>query len=323
MDKISVIVPIYNVKEYLNRCLDSILCQTYKNIELILIDDGSTDGSEKICDDYAKKDNRVVVYHQKNSGVSASRNKGLELATGEYIGFVDSDDYINEEMYEKLLNCLKLNNASISMCKYQLLNYGSVPKEINNTGEIVYPQIDAMKRVIISYEITSHLWNKLYKKELWDGITFPIGKKFEDLAVMYLVIEKINKLSILNENLYYYTRRQGSIMKTINTELLDNMREAFIIRNKYLENKYDYYRKEIEISKVKYNKMSIDYLFLGKLKDYQNKEIVMLEYKICKKIFWKNIKYMKKILTIKQLIQFTVLYTCINIYKLAIFIIKG
>ena len=96
-DLITIIVPVYNVKEYLSKCLDSILCQTYKNIELILIDDGSTDGSEKICDDYAKKDNRVVVYHQTNFGVSVSRNKGLKLANGIYITFVDADDYISKD----------------------------------------------------------------------------------------------------------------------------------------------------------------------------------------------------------------------------------
>ena len=149
MEKISIIIPIYNVKEYLKRCVDSVLNQSYKNIEVILIDDGSTDGSEKICDEYAKKDKRVVVVHQKNSGVSASRNKGIELATGKYIGFVDSDDYIHKDMFEKLYNSLISTSSSISMCNYQLLDVDEKPNDIGEFEEIIFSQEETMKRVIM------------------------------------------------------------------------------------------------------------------------------------------------------------------------------
>lgn len=117
-DLISIIVPVYKVENYLSKCLDSMICQTYKNIEIILVDDGSPDNSGKICDDYAKKDSRIKVIHKENGGLSDARNAGLKIATGKYIGFVDSDDYISVEMYEKLYNQAKKEDADIACCNY-------------------------------------------------------------------------------------------------------------------------------------------------------------------------------------------------------------
>lgn len=212
--KISIIVPVYNVENYVSNCITSLLKQTYENIEIILVDDGSLDNSGKICDEYAKKDERIKVIHQKNAGVSAARNRGIEVATGDYIGFVDSDDYVSEEMYEHLLSVCLNNNVDIAQCDRVYTEKLYTEREkIENTSEKVYiiNRQKALHELLCSRSVRSSLWSKLYKKELFDGVRLdPRLVSGEDGIANYQLISKTDKIAVSEKAYYYYYRRPGS-----------------------------------------------------------------------------------------------------------------
>ena len=177
MAKVSVIVPVYNVEKYLKQCLDSIVDQTLEDLEIVLVDDGSVDSSGTICDEYAKKDSRIEVIHKANGGLSDARNVGISKAKGRYIGFVDSDDYIKEDMYEILLNLIKKYDADVSICNlYDVIDGNECIRNKEN-GIREYSRLDILKEVLLDKNIQSYAWNKLYEKELFDEIKYPIRKK--------------------------------------------------------------------------------------------------------------------------------------------------
>ncbi|WP_413307858.1 glycosyltransferase [Bacillus sp. 1P10SD] len=229
-EKISIIVPIYNVEPYLERCLYSICRQTYKNLEIILIDDGSNDNSLKISEEFAFKDRRIKVITQKNQGVSAARNTGIDASTGNYIAFVDSDDYIHPEMYERLYSLLKKNNADVSACFLRgcwTSNYAEPPK--NNVEIRVYDKIGAIKTVFDSkYEINGTgvvVTNKLFKKNLFDNLYFRTDfKRGEDEQIICYLMKKVNKYVITDERMYYYFNRPNSLVHSKSTENSDKLR---------------------------------------------------------------------------------------------------
>ena len=209
---ISVIVPIYNVEKYIKQCIDSILMQTYKNLEIILVDDGSPDNCPQICDEYAKKDSRVRVIHKKNGGLSDARNVALDIAQGEFIGFVDSDDWISADMFEYLLEALTGYQADISCCEtVNVYKYRMQYKNLKH--DMVYSAKDALQE-LFSDHMENYAWNKLYKAELWENIRFPVGKNFEDILTIYKTFEKCEKIVTLKEAKYYYRRREDSISGT-------------------------------------------------------------------------------------------------------------
>lgn len=207
MDLISVIVPVYKVEKYLQECIDSIIAQTYTNLEIILVDDGSPDSCGRICDEYAEKDNRIKVIHQKNCGVSIARNAGLNNAIGDYIGFVDSDDYLESNMFEELYNCLKTYGSDIAIC--------GVKKFEKSSRSFFYGNktIDKSEflQALLKEDIASFLCNKLFKKELFDGIRFPEGEVFEDIKIFHLIGEKVSSVSLTDGTFYNYRIREGSI----------------------------------------------------------------------------------------------------------------
>ncbi|WP_026885786.1 glycosyltransferase family 2 protein [Clostridium beijerinckii] len=212
-DLISVIVPVYNVEKYLPQCIDSILNQTEKNLEIILVDDGSLDNSGKICDEFSKKDDRIVVIHKKNNGLSSARNAGLEIAKGNYIGFVDSDDWLDKSMYEILLKLLKENNSDISCCDFLKTanSDGSIP-HIDNEIINSYNNIESLNNFYNDlYTQTVVAWNKLYKRELFKDISYPVGKIHEDEGTTYKLYYKANKITYTNRPLYYYRITPNSI----------------------------------------------------------------------------------------------------------------
>lgn len=216
MKLISIIVPAYNVDAYLARCLDSILAQSYKNFEVILVDDGSSDKTPLICDEYSKKDNRIVVIHQKNAGVSAARNAALDIAKGDYIGCVDADDYIEPLMYEVMLKACEDNGAELACCAYEQLGAGSENREFTN--EIV--ELNQEKAIMSyvsedeTYRITPSVWSKLFKKELAVGVRFPEDKNVaEDIYFSGCLLTKVKKCIYIDRPLYHYiVDRDGSIM---------------------------------------------------------------------------------------------------------------
>lgn len=213
---ISIVVPIYKVEKYLELCVDSILGQTYKNLEVILVDDGSPDGCPQICDDYAKKDSRVKVIHRKNGGLSAARNSGIEIATGDYIGFVDSDDYIHFQMYEILLNHLKEKQADLAVCGVlDVFNMEQKDAEIVSEQLRVMTNMEAMKGIYREYGTDMVVaWNKLYKKEIFDTICYNEGKIHEDEFMIHKVLNQAEKVVCTDAKLYYYQRGNVSIMRT-------------------------------------------------------------------------------------------------------------
>ena len=193
-DKISVIIPVYNVEKYLRKCIDSVINQTYHNLEIILIDDGSLDNCGSICDEYCVIDERIRVIHKSNGGLSDARNAGLDIACGEYIGFVDSDDWIDPEMFEQLHKDLKSTGKDISVCGY-LREYEQnklVRVVGNDTHEnilLMTPQ-EAMNELLEDDIIRNHMWNKLYRAKIFENVRFPLGRNFEDVLIQYKLFEK-------------------------------------------------------------------------------------------------------------------------------------
>lgn len=209
---ISIIVAIYNVEPYIERCIDSILVQNYKNLEIILVDDGSTDSCSRICDNYAKIDNRIKVIHQPNLGLSEARNSGIKIAMGKYVAFVDGDDFISPNMYKLLHRTVTQTNSDISVCRYER-NLDNI-NESSNLREVVFKELSGDYRLdyLFSNEICgNYAWNKLYKKELFDDICFPKGKHYEDMFIMHKVFLKAKKIVLIENKLYYYIYRKGQI----------------------------------------------------------------------------------------------------------------
>ena len=217
-DLISVIVPIYNTQEYLHQCVDSIISQTYQNLEIILVDDGSSDLSGAICDEYEKKDKRIKVIHKKNGGMSEARNEGLNASNGNYIQFVDSDDFMDPTMIEVLYNNSKNYNAQISMCSHYTYIDGEAKSDC--TGKFcVYSKIDALRELLMDRTIRSYAWNKLFAKSLFDEVRFPEGRVFEDIIAIPKLFDKANKLVLNDIPLYYYRQRNGSVLHVQTKEL--------------------------------------------------------------------------------------------------------
>ena len=222
---ISIIVPIYNVEDYLHRCIDSILGQSYPNIEVVLVDDGSPDLCGAICDEYKKADKRVVVIHRANGGLSAARNSGIAVCKGEYIGFVDSDDYISPTMYELLYNDIKTYNTLLAFCHTDVIRNGHSDNKIYGSHSEVKPKSYVMRRAL-EESIWWAAYTKLYHRSLFDDIRFPEGKVNEDLAIMMEIYDRCDNIAINYNKLYYYCIREDSIttskLNSHKFDILDN-----------------------------------------------------------------------------------------------------
>lgn len=232
---ISIIVPIYKVEDYLRKCIDSILTQTFTNFELILVNDGSPDNCGSICDDYAKIDNRIKVIHKSNGGLSSARNAGLDIANGKYIGFVDSDDWLEKDMYATLFEYIKRYDADISVCgRYRVGE--NIFKEINNDGNIIVYNRENAMRELLSDNIKSSAWDKLYKVELFKGIRYPENKFYEDIYTTHKVFARADTIVKINLAKYYYVIRQDSIVGSVNNEkryhCFSAIKDQFMIINK-------------------------------------------------------------------------------------------
>ena len=242
-DLISVIVPVYKVEKYLEKCIESVLKQTYTNLQIILVDDGSPDNCGKICDEYAKKDSRIEVIHKANGGLSDARNVGISKAKGRYIGFVDSDDYIKEDMYEILLNLIKKYDADVSICNlYDVIDGNECIRNKEN-GIREYSRLDILKKVLLDKNIQSYAWNKLYEKELFDEIKYPIGKKYEDIGTTFYLFEKCNKIVVTSEPEYYYLKRADSLVNNVTESTILDYTEIIIQRYLYIKQNIKELRK--------------------------------------------------------------------------------
>lgn len=209
--KISIIVPVYKVEAYIHKCVDSILNQTFKDFEIILINDGSPDNCGHICDEYAKKDDRVKVIHKENGGLSDARNAGLNIARGDYVGFVDSDDWIEPDMYELLYNMCEENQCDIANCtstihfKHKVVKNGTHSLEIHNRKQ-------AMEFMLKGELYDEVVWTKLFKRSLLEDIRFSVGIIYEDTAFTYKVIHKSERVCCIGAPKYHYIKRDDSTM---------------------------------------------------------------------------------------------------------------
>lgn len=213
MGLISVIVPVYKVEPYLDRCVQSIVDQTYRNLEIILVDDGSPDNCGAMCDAWAEKDSRIKVVHKANGGLSDARNAGLAVAAGQYIAFVDSDDWVAPEMYQLLLDRLVDDHSDISACGVEMVYENGTPSQsLTCSGCRLLSQEQAMAAVIDESWLKQPVWYKLYKAEHVKNIPFPVGKYHEDVFWTYQAIAKAASVSVFDIPCYYYLQRGNSIM---------------------------------------------------------------------------------------------------------------
>ena len=211
---ISIIVPIYKVEPYLHKCIDSILNQTYKNLQIILVDDGSPDRCGEICDQYAKTDKRINVIHKENGGLSDARNCGIDVATGKYLSFLDSDDWLHNEYIEKLYELLKSSKSDISACDFLRTSTEKVHTDYSNQTVYEFSNIEALEQYTDGFYVQMVVaWGKLYKRKLFEGIRFPVGRIHEDEFTTHRLLYKAKKVVYTTAQLLYYRQREDSIMK--------------------------------------------------------------------------------------------------------------
>lgn len=212
---ISVIIPVYNVEKYLKRCVDGILGQTYRNLEIILVDDESPDGCGALCDAYARQDERVRVIHQKNAGLSGARNAGIDISRGDYLVFVDSDDYVTDDFIARLYEALISTGSDLAQCKWKYVKGGAVPDPEKDTGKVeCFTGTEMMANLYIpdgAYFVVA--WNKLYKRELFDGIRYPLGRIHEDEATTYKIYDRISRAAVVDSCMYGYFTGNDSITR--------------------------------------------------------------------------------------------------------------
>ena len=240
-DLISVIVPCYKVEEYLAKCIESIQKQTYKNLEIILVDDGSPDSCDVICDEYAKKDERIKVTHKENGGLSDARNAGINIAKGSYIAFVDSDDLVTEDYIEYMYNMIVQTNCNLAISGVKtIFKNDEIKEEEGKRKNEVLTAEQTYEKLLFADVIDVCAYAKLYKKELFDDIRFPKGRVYEDTAIMYKIIEKADEKIVFGDKCcYYYISRAGSISK--HTEFNEDEKDYIEFTNKMLNhilNKY-------------------------------------------------------------------------------------
>lgn len=211
MPKLSVVVPVYKVEQYIHQCVDSILDQTFTDFEIILVDDGSPDKCGEICDEYTKKDSRVKVIHKKNGGLSDARNFGIDIAQGEYITFVDSDDKIDKYMYYDMLKNLEENDLDIICCDTYIVRGNNKKFRPRYDNDKIFDKNESIVE-ILNGNIDNAAWNKIYKRCLFEKIRYPKGRIYEDVATTYKLFYLANRVGYLKKPYYYYYKRKGSIV---------------------------------------------------------------------------------------------------------------
>lgn len=314
---ISIIIPVYNVEKYIKECLDSIIKQNIKdNIEIICVDDGSTDKSGLICDKYAKLDKRFVVVHQKNKGVSAARNLGIKIAKGKYIGWIDPDDYINNNWWENIKNILK-NDIDVLFFDYTVLINGEYKeKKFSYISGYISKQ-KFLKEITIDRRLQNQLWQKIFKRNLIKDIFFPENiSLMEDYAVLHKIILKAEKIYYISKNLYVYRVRENSLVTELSIEknykafLIAKERYVFLLNNNINVPKIGYLMRALNVC-VQYYKVN---------KNEKNKNRKM--YLECKRELDSNKKYIFNYTDCDIKIRIKFILYRMNILNLLIYIKK-
>lgn len=308
---ISIIVPVYNVEKYIRRCVDSLINQTYKNLEIILIDDGSPDNSGAICDEYAKLDNRVKVIHKENGGVSSARNAGLDSASGEYIGFMDSDDYITPDMYEVLYNNMVDNDADISMGIYALENNkGEFISHYRYDVNEVFDKAQTIAEMLKQVKYTCSLCDKLFSSKLVGDIRFDKDISHnEDLLFAYQLMKKSNKAVYISKPMYYYCNNEESASRVSFSDKNTTMLKA---QTMVIEDIGENLPQIYDVALTEYVKTAIFNLTAIAKSGYKNKEYIEKLRKIVKD----NLKFFIKSYVAKGYKIYAVLISIsFNLYK--------
>ena len=247
--KISIIIPVYNVEKYLDKCLSSVISQTYKNIEIIVVNDGSPDNSDLICQEYAQKDSRIIYIKQENKGVSAARNVALDVATGDFITFVDSDDFVDNQFIEKYYSAIENTGTDIAIFSmYENVNGKFTKYTITDKNKMITSH-QAILDLVQDYNIKSYLWDKIFKKSLFDNLRFEENRTYEDLLIMYKLFERARSIYYSTDAYYYYNlSNEGSITqnKNINSTLSRYQNLMYALRTRALNFKH----KDKEIYKA-------------------------------------------------------------------------
>ena len=234
---VSIVVPVYNIKGYIGKCIDSLIMQTYKNIEIILVDDGSTDGSAEICETYAKRDERIMIIHKENGGLSDARNEGIENATGEYISLVDGDDFVDKYYIERQYRALSKYNADMAITSHSVV-YPKKTIDMSTKEEYTDNPEGILRQILYDEGIDLSAWGKLYKKNLFNNIKYPKGRLFEDSATTYKLIDACDIIAVDSVSVYNYVMRSDSIVNkdfsknkmdliTSTQEMTDYVREKY------------------------------------------------------------------------------------------------
>ena len=236
---LSVIVPVYNVESYLPTCIESIINQTYSNLELFLVDDGSTDKSGEICDEYAKKDSRIMVIHKENGGQGSARNRALDIAKGEYIAFVDSDDHIELNMYDAMINALERTDSDLVLCGFYTDSGLRIVDSIVPEKEMIFESDEELLRKYFdSPFVGGQPWNKVFKSSVFDELRFPEGTAREDVYIMHLALSKCKRAVHCGKRLYHYIVRDGSSEhQAFNPKVLISIKIAED-RHKFIKDNY-------------------------------------------------------------------------------------
>ena len=245
---ISIIIPVYNVEEYLDRCLESVISQTYENIEIILVDDGSSDNCGNKCEDWAKKDCRIIVFHKLNGGLSDARNFGIERASGEFISFIDSDDWVTNEYIENLYSAIVKDGSDLAMSWYIKLSKNSFDN--NSTRKLInYKTLsieECLKNLLYQNKTDTCAWGKLYSRKLFSILQYPVGKLYEDIPVTYAAILNSEKIARIENRDYFYFQRETSIQNMdFNMGKLDAIEHIKTMTDD-IQTKYPFLKKACE-----------------------------------------------------------------------------
>lgn len=315
---ISIIVPIYNVEQYLPRCIESIINQTHKNLEIILVDDESPDNCGKICDEYKEQDARIKVIHQKNRGLSGARNAGIDIARGEYIGFVDSDDYIEPTMYETLYHDIKKFDAGLSICsRYYEFEDGKRVERYKLDKDIkVYTGKEAIVEMNNYSSFDMSAWDKLYKRELFTEIRFPEGKLSEDFFIMHRLLDEAQVVTFNPSPLYIYVQRNNSISrnKKINWDFIEASRKQL----EYVCEKYPDLEDVARTAYASANMTVYNFHIKSKVKCSSKKR------KELQKVVRDNLRFVcenKRLAKIKKL-QAWLFVHCVGVYNILFVILR-
>ncbi|HEO8648038.1 TPA: glycosyltransferase family 2 protein [Streptococcus agalactiae] len=299
---ISIIIPIYNVEKFLEECIDSVLNQTYKNIEILLVDDGSTDNSGIICDNYSLKDKRIRVFHKNNGGLSDARNFGVVNAEGRYISFIDSDDYIDKNYIRKMYYCLSNHKVDMVICNYLSVYNNDLKPIVSRLQDcIIYSRVELFSNLYGKYKDPfTTAWGSLIRTDIAKKVTFPIGKLHEDEFTTYKYYLYSDKIAFVPEPLYFYRRREASIMSSSYSKRNLDSLEVYEERIKILE------KNNISISETVYIYLSLILYHIYRIRKYPevcNKQELLDKFNNYY-LKYKNILGLKnrlKIITLKNL----------------------